>query len=225
MYPSLVASFATSDSYLPGQSYAVRSGPDGRRGRSMSAAQMDQTSTNRSAPPPGTRTAAPRRCRSARGHEAVRRVRRRRRLDLGIGGGEFFTMLGPSGCGKTTTLRMVAGFEQPDRGEGADRRRGRRRPCPPHRRPTQHRLPELRAVPAPERAGQRGLRAEAQEGAEGRGPRPRPRRARAGRTRRRDQPPPRRSSPAASSSASRWRARSSTSPRCCCSTSRSARST
>jgi len=33
-----------------------------------------------------------------------------------IADGEFFTMLGPSGCGKTTTLRMIAGFEQPDAG-------------------------------------------------------------------------------------------------------------
>jgi spermidine/putrescine transport system ATP-binding protein len=39
-----------------------------------------------------------------------------RDLDLDIGQGEFFTMLGPSGCGKTTTLRMVAGFEQPTAG-------------------------------------------------------------------------------------------------------------
>src|SRR3954447_17558198 len=39
-----------------------------------------------------------------------------RDLDLDIGRGEFFTMLGPSGCGKTTTLRMVAGFEQPTAG-------------------------------------------------------------------------------------------------------------
>ncbi len=31
--------------------------------------------------------------------------------------GEFFSMLGPSGCGKTTTLRMIAGFEQPTTGE------------------------------------------------------------------------------------------------------------
>jgi putative spermidine/putrescine transport system ATP-binding protein len=31
--------------------------------------------------------------------------------------GEFFSILGPSGCGKTTTLRMLAGFEQPDAGE------------------------------------------------------------------------------------------------------------
>jgi spermidine/putrescine transport system ATP-binding protein len=39
-----------------------------------------------------------------------------RELDLDIGRGEFFTLLGPSGCGKTTTLRMVAGFEQPTAG-------------------------------------------------------------------------------------------------------------
>ena len=31
--------------------------------------------------------------------------------------GEFFTLLGPSGCGKTTTLRMIAGFEEPTKGE------------------------------------------------------------------------------------------------------------
>ena len=31
--------------------------------------------------------------------------------------GEFFVMLGPSGCGKTTTLRMIAGFEQPTEGD------------------------------------------------------------------------------------------------------------
>jgi len=34
-----------------------------------------------------------------------------------IGEGEFFSMLGPSGCGKTTTLRMIAGFEQPTSGQ------------------------------------------------------------------------------------------------------------
>jgi spermidine/putrescine transport system ATP-binding protein len=37
-------------------------------------------------------------------------------VTLRIPGGEFFSMLGPSGCGKTTTLRMIAGFETPDRG-------------------------------------------------------------------------------------------------------------
>jgi len=39
-----------------------------------------------------------------------------REMELDIAQGEFFTMLGPSGCGKTTTLRMVAGFEQPTAG-------------------------------------------------------------------------------------------------------------
>ncbi|HEX6587183.1 MAG TPA: ABC transporter ATP-binding protein [Solirubrobacterales bacterium] len=37
-------------------------------------------------------------------------------LDLEIQRGEFFTLLGPSGSGKTTTLRMIAGFEEPDTG-------------------------------------------------------------------------------------------------------------
>jgi putative spermidine/putrescine transport system ATP-binding protein len=37
-------------------------------------------------------------------------------IELEIQPGEFFTMLGPSGSGKTTTLRIIAGFEQPDAG-------------------------------------------------------------------------------------------------------------
>ena len=37
-------------------------------------------------------------------------------VDLDVAAGEFFTLLGPSGSGKTTTLRMIAGFEQPDSG-------------------------------------------------------------------------------------------------------------
>jgi spermidine/putrescine transport system ATP-binding protein len=37
-------------------------------------------------------------------------------IDLHIARGEFFSILGPSGCGKTTTLRLVAGFEQPTSG-------------------------------------------------------------------------------------------------------------
>jgi spermidine/putrescine transport system ATP-binding protein len=45
-------------------------------------------------------------------------------IDLHVPGGEFFSLLGPSGCGKTTTLRMIAGFEQPTSGQilldGAD---------------------------------------------------------------------------------------------------------
>jgi spermidine/putrescine transport system ATP-binding protein len=37
-------------------------------------------------------------------------------VTINIPGGEFFSMLGPSGCGKTTTLRLIAGFEEPTRG-------------------------------------------------------------------------------------------------------------
>jgi len=37
-------------------------------------------------------------------------------IDLTISSGEFFSLLGPSGCGKTTTLRLIAGFEQPTAG-------------------------------------------------------------------------------------------------------------
>jgi spermidine/putrescine transport system ATP-binding protein len=55
-------------------------------------------------------------------------------IDVEIAGGEFFSLLGPSGCGKTTTLRMIAGFEQPTSGsiyiDGVDVAR-----TPPHRRP------------------------------------------------------------------------------------------
>ena len=39
------------------------------------------------------------------------------RLSLAVEEGEFICLLGPSGCGKTTTLRMVAGFIEPDGGE------------------------------------------------------------------------------------------------------------
>jgi spermidine/putrescine ABC transporter ATP-binding subunit len=39
------------------------------------------------------------------------------RVSLRVRKGEFLSFLGPSGCGKTTSLRMIAGFEQPDEGE------------------------------------------------------------------------------------------------------------
>jgi spermidine/putrescine transport system ATP-binding protein len=55
-------------------------------------------------------------------------------LTLDIYEGEFFSLLGPSGCGKTTTLRMIAGFEEPTEGGisvGGDPMRG----VPPYRRP------------------------------------------------------------------------------------------
>jgi spermidine/putrescine transport system ATP-binding protein len=46
----------------------------------------------------------------ATGHTAVDGI------DLSVSGGEFFSLLGPSGCGKTTTLRLIAGFEEPTAG-------------------------------------------------------------------------------------------------------------
>ena len=55
-------------------------------------------------------------------------------IDLSVPKGTFFSFLGPSGCGKTTTLRMIAGFEQPTAGdvliEGSSVVG-----TPPHRRP------------------------------------------------------------------------------------------
>jgi spermidine/putrescine transport system ATP-binding protein len=44
-------------------------------------------------------------------------VRAVEHVDLRIAEGEFFSLLGPSGCGKTTTLRMIAGFEEPTNGQ------------------------------------------------------------------------------------------------------------
>src|SRR5258708_40293437 len=38
-------------------------------------------------------------------------------ISLSVDHGEFVCLLGPSGCGKTTTLRMIAGFLEPDAGE------------------------------------------------------------------------------------------------------------
>ena len=62
------------------------------------------------------------------GHDVVTDV------SLDIREGEFFSLLGPSGCGKTTSLRMIAGFVEPDAGRvllrGEDVTR-----VPPNKRP------------------------------------------------------------------------------------------
>ena len=67
-------------------------------------------------------------------------------LDLEIDRGELVSLVGPSGCGKTTTLRMVAGLQQADRGrillEGRDVTHGASEPAGHGRR-----LPVVRAVP------------------------------------------------------------------------------
>ena len=83
-------------------------------------------------------------------------------LNLEVKPGEFMSLLGPSGCGKTTTLRMLAGFEDPTEGDirisGAIRAR---HPAPQARR--EHRLPALRALPAHDGGGERRVRAPAEE--------------------------------------------------------------
>ena len=61
------------------------------------------------------------------------------RASLEVERGEVFTLLGPSGCGKTTTLRLVAGLDDPDEGEITLRGRvvasvSRRLFVPPHKR-------------------------------------------------------------------------------------------
>ena len=96
-------------------------------------------------------------------------------IDLEIQRGEFFTMLGPSGSGKTTTLRMIAGFEQPDSGQillgGVDV--ARQAAVRPRR---EHRLPGLRALPAHDGRGERRVRAQGQARAQGGAPDARARR-------------------------------------------------
>ncbi len=44
-------------------------------------------------------------------------------ISLSVPRGSFFSLVGPSGCGKTTTLRLIAGFEQPDLGRGSAQRK------------------------------------------------------------------------------------------------------
>ena len=143
-------------------------------------------------------------------------------LDLDIAEGEFVTLLGPSGSGKTTVLRLIAGFEQPTAGTVA--LRGRDVTGVAAVRPRRaHRVPGLRAVPAPVGAAQRRVPAAHRRGRPGRAPG-------AGAARRwprcgsRRWPTGRRPRcPAASASGWRWPARWSTGRPCCCSTSRSAR--
>ena len=134
-------------------------------------------------------------------------------------------MLGPSGSGKTTCLRLIAGFEQPTSGHieiFGETAEG----VPPYRRNVNTVFQDYALFPHLNVRRQRRLRADGL------------RRCRtASGARRREaalemvqlggygDAQARASSPAGSGSAWRWRAPSSTSRRCCCSTSRSARST
>ena len=78
-------------------------------------------------------------------------------VSVSIRENEFFTLLGPSGCGKTTLLRLIAGFDFPNSGEillyGE-----RHRAAAALQAAGQHRVPELRSVPAHDRGGEYRLR-------------------------------------------------------------------
>ena len=82
-------------------------------------------------------------------------------ISLSIDKGAFYALLGPSGCGKTTTLRMVAGFEQPTQGEIL-LNGGRIEHLQALRASGQHCVSELRSVSTPDRPRQRRVRAQAQ---------------------------------------------------------------
>ena len=144
-------------------------------------------------------------------------------VSLDIAAGEFFALLGPSGCGKTTLLRMLAGFETPDEGrillDGKDIAQ-----VLPHERPVNMMFQNYALFPhlsvrdniafGLKRAGMARADIDARvaemlalvklEGWRSASPT---------------------SCPAASGSAWRWRARWRAGRRCCCSTSRSPRST
>ena len=145
-------------------------------------------------------------------------------LDLDVAEGEFVTLLGPSGSGKTTVLRLIAGFEQPTAGTVALRGRDVTG-CAPFDRDVNTVFQDYALFPHLTRGARTSSTGCACRGRPGRAPR-------AGRTRRwprcgssgyGDRGPTR--CPAASGSAWPWPAPWSTGPRCCCSTSRSARST
>ena len=145
-------------------------------------------------------------------------------MNLHIARGEFYSLLGPSGCGKTTTLRMIAGFEQPTEGEillAGQPIAG----VPPYKRNVNTVFQHYALFPHMDVARNVGYGLRQTQGRQERGGPPRERGPRDG--------PPRRATsgaapgrcPAASSSASRSRGPWSTIPRCSSSTSRWARST
>ena len=106
-------------------------------------------------------------------------------VDLDVREGEFFSMLGPSGSGKTTCLRMIAGFEQPDRGpDPAGRPRTSRR-LAPYERDVNTVFQDYALFPHMTVARERRVRPDGAEGAEGRAAPPGRRGARDGAARRR----------------------------------------
>ena len=91
-------------------------------------------------------------------------------LNLRVHKGEFLSLLGPSGCGKTTSLRMIAGFEQPDEGEiliGGDDVAG----TPPYKRDVNTVFQQYALFPHMSILDNVCLRVEAAQGRKARAPR------------------------------------------------------
>ena len=108
-----------------------------------------------------------------RRHQALGRLRRRpRRSTSRSWTGEFLVLLGPSGCGKTTTMRMIAGLEEPTEGEIRIGDARRQRPAAARARRGDG-VPELRPLPAHDRRDNIGyplkLRGVPKDGARGAG--------------------------------------------------------
>ena len=88
-------------------------------------------------------------------------------ISFAAAAGETVALLGPSGCGKTTTLRLIAGFEEPDKGTieiGGESMAGKR----PYERNVGLLFQHYALFPAYDGAGERRLWAEAPRLAEGR---------------------------------------------------------
>ena len=85
-----------------------------------------------------------------------------RGINLDIYENEFLTLLGPSGCGKTTTLRIIAGFEEPSGGEvlfnGIEISK-----LPPYQERSKYCFSEIRSFPSFECSGKYCIWSEPEE--------------------------------------------------------------
>ena len=191
------SSFGSADAaFMPMSCSRGRVLLDGDPGRGAPAvAERDDAGRRREDRLPMRARPAPQRQRqaqrrAARRHQAVRRLHGGRGPQPGDRGRGVLHPARPERLRQDDDAADGRRVRGDDRGPGADRRRRRRRAAAVQAA-DQHRLPELRAVPPPERLGQRRLRPPAQEGGQGRGRAARERGARARRAGPRGQPPAR----------------------------------